>query len=113
LLPSLDAQRWNLMHNKPEDLRRVAGIMENRRVFSDIPYLAARMPAPQSLHLASLMNTERTGGWAAWSSAQLAQGLKARQYDLVIDRKSTRLNSSHRTISYAVFCLKKKKKRKI
>src|SRR5437764_9320626 len=28
------------------------------------------------------------------------------------DRKSTRLNSSHRCISYAVFCLKKKKKRK-
>src|SRR5438094_5840936 len=28
-----------------------------------------------------------------------------------IDRKSTRLNSSHRTISYAVFCLKKKKNR--
>src|SRR5207248_1593093 len=27
------------------------------------------------------------------------------------DRKSTRLNSSHRTISYAVFCLKKKKRR--
>src|SRR5207248_1090019 len=30
----------------------------------------------------------------------------------VTDRKSTRLNSSHRTISYAVFCLKKKKKTK-
>src|SRR5437867_5382250 len=29
----------------------------------------------------------------------------------VEDRKSTRLNSSHRTISYAVFCLKKKKKK--
>src|SRR5438094_3784443 len=28
-----------------------------------------------------------------------------------LDRKSTRLNSSHRTISYAVFCLKKKKSR--
>src|SRR5437879_10630074 len=28
------------------------------------------------------------------------------------DRKSTRLNSSHRCISYAVFCLKKKKKLK-
>src|SRR3712207_8159459 len=27
------------------------------------------------------------------------------------DRKSTRLNSSHANISYAVFCLKKKKKR--
>src|SRR5256884_4954510 len=30
---------------------------------------------------------------------------------LVIDRKSTRLNSSHGYISYAVFCLKKKKKK--
>src|SRR5207248_10237722 len=29
--------------------------------------------------------------------------------DGIVDRKSTRLNSSHRTISYAVFCLKKKK----
>src|SRR5438552_14932306 len=29
------------------------------------------------------------------------------------DRKSTRLNSSHQIISYAVFCLKKKKKTKI
>src|SRR5690348_17861765 len=28
------------------------------------------------------------------------------------DRKSTRLNSSHPSISYAVFCLKKKKKKK-
>src|SRR5437763_13448951 len=31
----------------------------------------------------------------------------------VLDRKSTRLNSSHRCISYAVFCLKKKKKIKM
>src|SRR5438094_7645894 len=30
-------------------------------------------------------------------------------HGLPLDRKSTRLNSSHRTISYAVFCLKKKK----
>src|SRR5207244_11835516 len=29
-----------------------------------------------------------------------------------VDRKSTRLNSSHQIISYAVFCLKKKNKRK-
>src|SRR4051812_49574021 len=29
------------------------------------------------------------------------------------DRKSTRLNSSHMSISYAVFCLKKKKKNKL
>src|ERR1039457_7175605 len=31
---------------------------------------------------------------------------------LLRDRKSTRLNSSHLVISYAVFCLKKKKKKK-
>src|SRR5687768_17772142 len=30
----------------------------------------------------------------------------------ILDRKSTRLNSSHGYISYAVFCLKKKKKKK-
>src|SRR3712207_8269744 len=31
--------------------------------------------------------------------------------DAAVDRKSTRLNSSHANISYAVFCLKKKKKK--
>src|SRR3989449_5268647 len=34
---------------------------------------------------------------------------RARQYRPTTDRKSTRLNSSHGYISYAVFCLKKKK----
>src|SRR5437868_7523798 len=33
--------------------------------------------------------------------------------DACEDRKSTRLNSSHVSISYAVFCLKKKKKKKL
>src|SRR5438876_8527898 len=32
------------------------------------------------------------------------------QTELEVDRKSTRLNSSHPSISYAVFCLKKKKR---
>src|SRR5438874_8449884 len=36
-----------------------------------------------------------------------------RSFALTPDRKSTRLNSSHVEISYAVFCLKKKKKKKI
>src|SRR5258708_22377509 len=30
-------------------------------------------------------------------------------FEIYVDRKSTRLNSSHQIISYAVFCLKKKK----
>src|SRR5689334_24839054 len=34
------------------------------------------------------------------------------EHHLRPDRKSTRLNSSHSSISYAVFCLKKKKKKK-
>src|SRR5256885_11257327 len=41
----------------------------------------------------------------AWGVAALAAPLVGRA-----DRKSTRLNSSHLVISYAVFCLKKKKK---
>src|SRR5690348_957676 len=36
----------------------------------------------------------------------------ATRYDKLADRKSTRLNSSHPSISYAVFCLKKKNKHK-
>src|SRR5258708_22093783 len=38
---------------------------------------------------------------------------RRRQLRLAGDRKSTRLNSSHQIISYAVFCLKKKKKKTI
>src|SRR5258708_14277929 len=37
--------------------------------------------------------------------------LFTRDFEFRADRKSTRLNSSHQIISYAVFCLKKKKKR--
>src|SRR5256885_8038848 len=43
------------------------------------------------------------------ASASLAVGFKARGFSTSVrDRKSTRLNSSHLVISYAVFCLKKK-----
>src|SRR2546426_5701006 len=48
------------------------------------------------------------GPWSAGSSAVLL--LRAVGDG---DRKSTRLNSSHLVISYAVFCLKKKKKKSI
>src|SRR5438132_5989431 len=42
--------------------------------------------------------------WSSWNT-----GIESDQHG---DRKSTRLNSSHTVISYAVFCLKKKKKQK-
>src|SRR5438132_3077249 len=41
----------------------------------------------------------------------LAAGRERIAYPRQRDRKSTRLNSSHTVISYAVFCLKKKKKK--
>src|SRR5437867_13448644 len=52
-------------------------------------------------------------GSAIASSSLVTEWDKGKTLDqaVTIDRKSTRLNSSHRTISYAVFCLKKKKKR--
>src|SRR3712207_7588525 len=45
------------------------------------------------------------------SSFCTAEPAEMLQYRLLLDRKSTRLNSSHANISYAVFCLKKKKKK--
>src|SRR3712207_8172508 len=51
--------------------------------------------------------SETTGNTeVVWSTAEANQGF----FLLVLDRKSTRLNSSHANISYAVFCLKKKNK---
>src|SRR5947209_13534420 len=44
---------------------------------------------------------------AIYAAAELGGGV-----DRARDRKSTRLNSSHANISYAVFCLKKKKNNK-
>src|SRR5256885_10156297 len=57
----------------------------------------SRGPAPGSF---------RQSGSAEELRAQYASWLRS------VDRKSTRLNSSHLVISYAVFCLKKKKKKK-
>src|SRR5438445_13874881 len=44
-----------------------------------------------------------------FARSQLVESLAG---DELRDRKSTRLNSSHANISYAVFCLKKKKKKR-
>src|SRR5215203_6751073 len=45
-------------------------------------------------------------------NAEFMQGWMGDAVDVMRDRKSTRLNSSHANISYAVFCLKKKKNNK-
>src|SRR5438034_7976606 len=68
--------------------------------------VAKAVTAPASVCLEApyfhLLRVAERGDFAAWSA--LRTGLDR-------DRKSTRLNSSHTVISYAVFCLKKKKKK--
>src|SRR5262245_30951770 len=51
-------------------------------------------------------------GPARSSCAVHVGSYNANRESIYVDRKSTRLNSSHLGISYAVFCLKKKKKKK-
>src|SRR5207248_5107848 len=87
------ARRWT------PRLLRVAGLRDTVSGF-----LALRLIVLRQALRRDTSQFLRTEGWCA--SAELVARLAphARR-----DRKSTRLNSSHRTISYAVFCLKKKK----
>src|SRR5258708_8182319 len=67
---------------------------------------------PASRELATMLGVHRTtvaNAYAELESEGLIQGHVGRG-TFIRDRKSTRLNSSHQIISYAVFCLKKKKK---
>src|SRR5437660_5593029 len=69
-----------------------------------------------TLHIINLVvdrgpQVHSSGNEAGVLVAQLdADALRAGEDVRIEDRKSTRLNSSHVAISYAVFCLKKKKK---
>src|SRR5256885_9775332 len=51
---------------------------------------------------------QKPGALIGADAAQHVEALDLRQVQVQQDRKSTRLNSSHLVISYAVFCLKKK-----
>src|SRR3712207_7894332 len=60
-------------------------------------------------HLARRAIGDRLAGWRRSVAAGLLVSTVACVVSLpIVDRKSTRLNSSHANISYAVFCLKKK-----
>src|SRR3712207_8545320 len=59
-------------------------------------------------HLLELLRDTSPARWSDWQTRLPAPaGVQRRVHQA--DRKSTRLNSSHANISYAVFCLKKKK----
>src|SRR5207253_5972906 len=55
-------------------------------------------------------NVDKLRTWTSNTQARIFRGLGQEWPTPAEDRKSTRLNSSHVAISYAVFCLKKKKK---
>src|SRR5256885_7616375 len=62
-----------------------------------------------SLHDALPISSRQNVVWPGAVVSQDLTGLRSNKHRSVVDRKSTRLNSSHLVISYAVFCLKKKK----
>src|SRR2546430_13403759 len=74
-------------------------------------FLMIRRPPRSTLFPYTTLFRSRSG--AAWCAARREQGAGMLTFgapgpQVVQDRKSTRLNSSHSQISYAVFCLKKK-----
>src|SRR5205809_7928093 len=64
--------------------------------------LAVELAADHAVGAVTVRNSNHFGMAGFYALQAVAAGM--------IDRKSTRLNSSHGYISYAVFCLKKKKK---
>src|SRR5206468_12675278 len=73
--------------------------------------LVARRSFP--LDLIDFVRARLDQGPASYLTRTLAlRGENLQRRIAVVDRKSTRLNSSHDQISYAVFCLKKKKNKK-
>src|SRR4051794_23249482 len=80
--------------------RRLYGSQDERAANNQAEQLVAQNAGRQLLQVQGDVGKLGHGGCAADITLYLEQ-----------DRKSTRLNSSHPSISYAVFCLKKKKKR--
>src|SRR5688572_32009722 len=75
------------------------------------PYTTLFRSAEAVVEQSEAVQVEREHGDAAGLGAGGERALDAAAEKDPVDRKSTRLNSSHSQISYAVFCLKKKKKK--
>src|SRR5260221_12804408 len=74
-------------------------------------FLMIRRPPRSTLFPYTTLFRSAGGPLVALSQARFRRAYSCRVTGK--DRKSTRLNSSHTVISYAVFCLKKKKKKNI
>src|SRR3712207_8551887 len=73
------------------------------------PEKVARALLGRGPQVAQLSLPVRGSGFIACRSPPVAHVASWSSTRVEVDRKSTRLNSSHANISYAVFCLKKKK----
>src|SRR6266481_3742499 len=94
------------------------GRLHENELYAAMDWLLARQPRLEKAlahrHLAegSLVLYDLTSSYLEGTTcplARLGHNRDGKKGKLQIDRKSTRLNSSHSSISYAVFCLKKKK----
>src|SRR5258708_31276611 len=70
-----------------------------------------RPPRSTLFPYTTLFRSSLTCTTAPWHALRQAEESASKKGLHLSDRKSTRLNSSHQIISYAVFCLKKKKTR--
>src|SRR2546430_5559791 len=92
----------------PYNIRQEDPDMDNlTAVPSRVAQLAAAFSRPEPIRRGSLYERRMKCGQAACACQHDPQAAHGPYFTL--DRKSTRLNSSHSQISYAVFCLKKKK----
>src|SRR5690625_5023483 len=90
-------------HDRAEPLWRLAALLRERtEAYATL--ISTEMGKP---HAEAGTEVEKCA-WACEHYAEHGAGMLAGEP--IEDRKSTRLNSSHVAISYAVFCLKKKKK---
>src|ERR1039457_1884057 len=90
----------------------VGGTENHVHILVVLPADTALSDAVRTLKTNSSRWVRQTDRLFAWQEGYGAFSVSPSQLDRVkeyIDRKSTRLNSSHLVISYAVFCLKKKK----
>src|SRR6266516_5412284 len=86
----------------------LTGAVLTRGVMAVLPFLQDRKGSWTGAYVPLGIVDQRPWQTSA-TLAALAQSAEEKKFARDADRKSTRLNSSHRTISYAVFCLKKKK----
>src|SRR5438132_9258992 len=87
------------------------GYKPTNRAFTSVSarnFAGHSMPGCASWSSPTNLRSSKNGNVLNYCQARRRQVI---EHVAILDRKSTRLNSSHTVISYAVFCLKKKKKK--